>query len=189
MADFCTIAELRSALGIGTLYSDATVEEVVTSATNIIQNVLWYNNYNILAVESTTTTKATVYVDKPIEFQVGQSIIISNCGTQYNGTKTVTEIAPDSFSYAITSGTVELKKSIKPYGTAKATTSVDYTVVPEIRTATLVIAIDIWQARASSNSGGVSPDFQPSPYKLGNTLLARVRSMIANYLNPNGLVG
>ncbi len=30
---------------------------------------------------------------------------------------------------------------------------------------------------------------QPSPYKMGNTLLARIRGLIANHLSPNGLVG
>jgi hypothetical protein len=52
-----------------------------------------------------------------------------------------------------------------------------------------MIAVDIWQARNSSNAGGVSPDFQPSPYKMGNTLLARVRALLANHLSPKGLVG
>jgi hypothetical protein len=52
-----------------------------------------------------------------------------------------------------------------------------------------MIAVDIWQARQSSNAGGISPDFQPSPYRMGNTLLARVRGLLANHLSPNGLVG
>ncbi len=33
------------------------------------------------------------------------------------------------------------------------------------------------------------PDFQPSPYRMGNTLMARVRGLIADYLHPGGLVG
>ncbi len=59
-----------------------------------------------------------------------------------------------------------------------------------LREASLLIAVDIWQSRQLSNAGGVPPDgFTPSPYRMGNTLLARVRGLIANYLNPNGLVG
>jgi len=52
-----------------------------------------------------------------------------------------------------------------------------------------MVAVDIWQARQASNAGGISPDFQPSPYRMGNTLLARVRGLLAPYLSPNSLVG
>ncbi len=52
-----------------------------------------------------------------------------------------------------------------------------------------MIAVDIWQSRQQTASGGISPDFQPSPYKMGNTLLARIRGLVANHLSPNGLVG
>jgi hypothetical protein len=53
----------------------------------------------------------------------------------------------------------------------------------------MMIAVDIWQARQMSATGGISPDFQPSPYRMGNTLMARVRGLIADYLHPGGLVG
>ncbi len=43
-----------------------------------------------------------------------------------------------------------------------------------------MVAVDIWQARQASNAGGISPDFQPSPYRMGNTLMARVRGLLAS---------
>jgi len=46
-----------------------------------------------------------------------------------------------------------------------------------------------WQARQVSSTGGVSPDFTPSPYRMGNTLLARVRGLIAHALDPRSMVG
>jgi hypothetical protein len=52
-----------------------------------------------------------------------------------------------------------------------------------------MIAVDIWQARQNSNAGGISPDFTPSPYRMGNTLMARVRGLLADHLAPGGLVG
>jgi len=205
-ATFCTQAELRTVLGIGTLYSDSVVEEVCQAAENIIKGHLWYNNY-YAAARSLTDNFATLYFQQPHGMYVGQSVIITNAGSPFNGTKTITEIngatqvsalnyqnySLTAYNYSITyaaTGANQVKNPIQPFATVAATTNVDFGTVPEIREATTLIAVDIWQSRQLSNAGGVSPDgFTPSPYRMGNTLLARVRGLIANYLNPSGLVG
>jgi len=205
-ATFCTQAELRTVLGIGSLYADSVVEEVCQAAENIIKGQLWYNNY-YAAAKSLTSNVATLYFQEPHGMYVGQSVTITNAGSPFNGTKTITEINGAlqvsalnyqnysltaynySISYAAT-GSDQVKNPIRPTATVAAATNVDYATVPEVREATTLIAVDIWQSRQLSNAGGVSPDgFTPSPYRMGNTLLARVRGLIANYLNPNGLVG
>ncbi len=58
-----------------------------------------------------------------------------------------------------------------------------------VQEAALLISVDIWQSRQVSSTGGVSPDFTPSPYRMGNTLLARVRGLIAHALDPRSMVG
>ena len=84
----------------------------------------------------------------------------------------------------------QIKFEVQPFGTITgAVTSVDYAIQPEINLASLMIAVDIWQARQASNAGGISPDFQPSPYRMGNTLMARVRGLLADHLAPGGQVG
>ena len=205
-ATFCTQSELRVVLGIGSLYDNAVVEEVCQAAENIVKSHLWYNNY-YAAARSLTDNVATLYFQMPHGMYVGQSVIITNAGSPFSGTKTITEINGAtqvsalnyqnysltaynySISYAAT-GSDQVKNPIQPYATVAATTNVDFATVPEVREATTMIAVDIWQARQLSNAGGLSPDgFTPSPYRLGNTLLARVRGLLANYLNPNGLVG
>ena len=205
-ATFCTQAELRTVLGIGSLYDNSVVEEVCQAAENIIKGQLWYNNY-YAAAKSLTDNVATLYFQEPHGMYVGQSVIITNAGSPFSGTKTITEINGAlqvsalnyqnysltaynySISYAAT-GADQVKNPIRPTATVAAATNVDYSIVPEVREATTLIAVDIWQSRQLSNAGGVSPDgFTPSPYRMGNTLLARVRGLIANYLNPNGLVG
>lgn len=192
MASLVTIAELRSALGIGSLYSDTVVEEVCTASSDIIDAMLWKNVvYN--TGHSNTTNTGTLYFDQPVNkiFYVGETVTISGNGSKHNGNKTLTGVGETTITYAITgnNNTAAPFHPVAPYGTVAAETYVDYTVIAEIRTAALVIAIDIWQARQASNSGGISPDFQPSPYRLGNTLLARVRSLIAPWTSPNSLVG
>jgi hypothetical protein len=74
-------------------------------------------------------------------------------------------------------------------GQVAADTYVDYTLDAAVQEAALMISVDIWQARQASNSGGVSPDFAPSPYRMGNTLLARVRGLLAHAISPNSMVG
>lgn len=188
-ATYVTKAELRVLLGIGALYTDAVVEEVCQAAENIVKGYLWFNNYNIIASETTTTTSATIYTDEIHNILVGETVVVENCGAKYDGSKTVTAKTDYSITYTINNGTVEAKHVVRPYGTLSATTHIDYATLPEIRESAAMVAVDIWQARNSSNSGGVSPDFQPSPYKMGNTLVARIRGLLANHLAPNGLVG
>jgi hypothetical protein len=79
---------------------------------------------------------------------------------------------------------------VNPFGTATADTYVDYSLIPAIQEASLMISIDIFQSRQAPSSGGVTIDgYAPSPYRMGNTLLARVRGLLAPYLAPGSMVG
>lgn len=186
-----TIAELRTALGIGSLYSDTVVDEVCQSAQDIVFSYLWVNALNNSGHSNTTNT-GTLYFDQSIYgvFYVGQVVNIQGNGSHHNGNKTLTGVGERTITYAITgSPTAAPYHPVNPYGTVTADTYVDYTTVAAVNEAALMIAIDIWQARQASNAGGISPDFQPSPYRMGNTLTARVRGLLAPYLSPNSLVG
>jgi len=188
-ATYVTEAELRSALGIGNLYSSAVVEEVCQAAENIVKSKLWFNEYAVVAHESTTSV-ATIYTAIPHDFIIGQTITVENAGAKYNGSKTVTAIPTIySVSYAVNNATAEVYNALVPFGNVKGITHIDYETLPEVNQAALMIAVDIWQARQASNAGGISPDFQPSPYRMGNTLMARVRGLLADHLAPGGQVG
>ena len=186
-----SIATLRTALGIGTLYSDAILTEVVNAADNVLLPFLWKNDKPIIAHGNTGTT-GTLYFDEDIRdtFYVGQSVTISNAGTKYNGTKTITGVSAYSFNVTTSHTSDNPYHTVVPYGTAAAETYIDYTTVPAIQEASLMISIDIWQSRQAPSSGGVSIDgYTPSPYRMGNTLLARVRGLLAPYLDPRSMVG
>jgi hypothetical protein len=88
-----TIAELRTALGVGTLYADATLQEVCDAADNVLLPFLWNNQMPTVA-HSNVGTVGTLYFNDPVEdfFYVGQSITIANSGQKYNGTKTITAV-------------------------------------------------------------------------------------------------
>jgi hypothetical protein len=186
-----TVAELRTALGVGTLYTDAVLQSVCDAADNVLLPFLWKNEQPIIA-HGNVGTVGTLYFNDDIRevFYVGQSVTISNAGTKYNGTKTITAVDIKSFSITTTHTSNNPVHAVVPYGTAAAETYVDYTAIPAIQEASLMISIDIWQSRQAPSSGGVSIDgFTPSPYRMGNTLLARVRGLLAPFLDPRSMIG
>ena len=187
-----TVAELRSALGVGSLYPDATLQEVCDAADAVILPILWNNNsYNV--AHSNTTNTGTLYFETPIKdvFYVGQTVVITGNGSKHNGSKTITGVGAYSITYAITgnNNTAAPYHPVNPLGQVAADTYVDYTLDAAVQEAALMISVDIWQARQVSSTGGVSPDFTPSPYRMGNTLLARVRGLLAHALSPDSMVG
>jgi hypothetical protein len=187
-----TVAELKAALGVGSLYSDSTLQEVCDAADDVLLPFLWKNeNYNV--GHSNTTTEGTLYFEESVvgTYYVGQSVTITKNGSPFNGTKTITGVGDYSITYAVTgTPTATEYHPVVPYGVVSGVTQNTYTTIPAIREASLMISIDIWQSRQAPSSGGVSIDgYTPSPYRMGNTLLARVRGLLAPYLSPNSMVG
>ena len=188
-----TVAELRTALGIGTLYTDAVLQSVCDAADNVMLPFLWTNTTPIIGHSNTATTGTSFFNDYVQDvFYVGQTLVITGCGSKHNGNKTITGVGEKSVTYAISgnNNTPTTFHPINPYGKAAADTYVDYTTIPAIQEASLMISVAIWQARQAPTGQGVSIDgFAPSPYTMSNQLLARVRGLLAPYLSPNSMVG
>lgn len=189
----CTIAELRTALGVGSLYSDVTLQEVCDAADNVLLPFVW-NNSTFNVGHSNTTTTGTLFFDFPVQdiFYVGQTVTISGNGSKHNGSKTLTEVGYDSITYAISgnNNVAAPYHPVNPLGTVAAETYLDPATVPALQEAALMISVDIFQSKQAPSSGGVSIDgFAPSPYRMGNTLLARVRGLLAPYLDPRSMIG
>ena len=213
-ASYVTAAELTANLGIGTLYSNSTIEEVCQTSEDLINSYLWFDSYPVVGA-AIYNNVGMVLLSSPITYVTGQSITLSNCGATYNGAKTITG------TYPYTNGSVTLPyfinfpfnyfqfprgfsmiqfnlthaddnyHQIVPYGKALGVDTKDtgYSTTPAVREAAMMLAVDIWQARQQSSAGGVSPDFAPSPYRMGNTLMARVRGLLSPYLSPRSMVG
>jgi hypothetical protein len=188
----CTIAELRTALGVGSLYADATLQEVCDAADNVLLPFIW-NNTTFNSAHSNTTTTGTLYFDDVVNetFYVGQTVTISGNGSHHNGNKTLTEVGEYSITYAVTgTPTAAPRHPVNPLGSVAASNYLDPATIPAIQEAALMVSIDIWQSRQAPSSGGVTIDgYQPSPYRMGNTLLARVRGLLSPYLDPRSMVG
>ena len=183
-----TVAELRSTLGVGTLYSDATLQEVCDATDVVLLPMLWqnelYNTHHSLANNVATLYFTTDVIDY---YYVGQTVTITKNGSPFNGTKTITGVNNYSIEYAAT-GADQGKHAIQPFGTVAASAT-DYSTDTAVQNAALMIAVEIWQARTATLSGSNAVDFQPSPYRMSAQLLAKIRGMIAHCLSPNSMVG
>jgi hypothetical protein len=188
-ATYCTEAELRANLSLGSLYSSATVEEVCQAGENIVRSYLWFNTAYVAAT-ALKSLLATITTAQPHGFNEGQSVVISDSGSAFNGTYTIVSASEYTFTYNVASGADQDQHLVRPYGVVTgAFHGTNYSSVPEIKLATLMVCTEIWQAKQAANGGALDPNFQPSPFKMGSTLIAKIRGLIANHLAPNGLIG
>ena len=186
-----TVAELRSTLGVGTLYTDAVLQEVCDATDVVLLPMLW-NNYTFNVAHSNTTTEGTLYFNEPIKdvFYVGQTVAITGNGAPHNGSKAITGMTDISITYAVTGTPAEKPRhNVAPFGQVGVVPTVDYSTDTAVQNAALMIAVEIWQARTATLSGSNAIDFQPSPYRMSAQLLAKVRGLIAHALDPRSMVG
>ena len=213
-ATYVTSAELKANLGIGTLYADSIVEEVCQTAEDLLNQYLWFDSYPVVGA-GIYNNIGMVLISSPMSYVTGQTVTLSGCGATYNGSKTITGTYPYTngsvvipyflnfpFNYfAFPRGYSMIQFSlthadenyhqIVPYGKASGVDTKDttYGATPAIREAAMMLAVDIWQARQQSSAGGVSPDFSPSPYRMGNSLMGRVRGLLSPYMSPRSMIG
>jgi hypothetical protein len=185
-----TVAELRSVLGIGTLYTDAVVDEVCQAAQDIVFSYLWKNEVNNYA-HSNIVGSGTLYFNNLVRdvFYVGGTVSITGNGATFNGNKVVTSMTDYSITVTTTHTTAEAIHAVQPFGTVAGTQYGNYATVAAVNEAATMVAVDIWQSRQASNSTTLTADFQPSPWRMSASLIAKVRGLLAPYLSPNSLVG
>ena len=214
-ATYVTEAELRANLGIESLYSSAIVEECCQTAQDLLNQFLWFDSAPVVGV-TLQDNIATVMIANPAIFSTGQSVTLSGCGSTFNGTYTITGTIPwssgtvnqipslvfnqysfnwpNGFSFiqfAKTAANVNFQR-VLPYGSAVGadTKTNSYATTPAVREAAMILAVDVFQARQVSQTGGVTIDgFSPSPYRMGNSMIGKIRGLIAGYQNPSSMVG
>jgi len=189
----CTVAELKAALGVGSLYADATLQEVCDAADNVLLPFIWANT-EFSVGHSNTATTGTLYFDVPVKdvYYVGQTVVITGNGSKHNGSKTITEVGEYSITYAITgnNNTPAPYHPVNPFGMVAADTYLDPTAIPSIQLAALMVAESIWQSRQANSGNGMAPDgSMGSFYAMSSQLISRIRGLIAPYLDPRSMVG
>ena len=182
-----TLSEFKDVLGIGDIYADPIVQEVADAAEDIILSYLVFNQSKIshVSLSNNVATYGTTAVNF---FNVGDSLVITGCGSPFNGTKTVTEKGDYGFKVAITNADIK-ERQIKPLGNAIVSgQATQWDNTPAVREAALAVACDIWITRQGT-LGQQGVDFQPAPYRLGRSLMSRVSGLLAPYMDMDGLVG
>ena len=214
-ATYVTEAELRANLGIENLYSSDVVETVCQTAQDLLNQFLWFDSAPVVGTVLQNNI-ATVMIANPTIFATGDSVTLSGCGSTFNGTYTITgtlpwstgttnnfpNIAWNTYAWNWPKGYsfIQFSKTaananftrVLPYGSAVGadTKTNAYATTPSVREAAMILAVDIFQARQVSQTGGVSIDgFSPSPYRMGNSMIGKIRGLIAGYTNPNTMVG
>lgn len=214
-ATYVTEAELRANLGIENLYSSDIVETVCQTAQDLLNQFLWFDSAPVVGTVLQNNI-ATVMIANPAIFSTGQSVTLSGCGSTFNGTYTITGTLPWSagtatsfpaiswnsyawnwpkgysfIQFAKTASDTNFAR-VLPYGSAVGTDTKtnSYATTPAVREAAMILAVDIWQARQVAQTGGVSIDgYSPSPYRMGNSMIGKIRGLIAGYTNPGTMVG
>jgi len=213
-ATYTTMQELRDNLGIGTLYLDATVEEVCQTGQDLLNQYLWFDSAPVIGASLSSNT-ASVVLANPGIFVIGQSVTIAAAGSTYNGTYTLTGAFPGStvpvsigtslftqlqfnnfptgysvIQYAKTASDDPFHR-VLPNGTATGpdTKTASYATTAAIRQASMILSVDIWQARQTSMASNGMDGISASPYRLGYQMINRIRGLIQPYANPSSLVG
>jgi hypothetical protein len=183
-----TVAQLKATMGLGTLYSDADLQNICDSANAIVLSYLPHNTQLVVAKEANGTT-GTIYTEDPHHLVVGETINVENVGAHYNGSSTITAVTTYSISFTDNQLTTQTKRTVVPYGKVTGPENTTWEDYDAICMAALMIAVDIFQAKTAPSGGATAIDFQPSPYKMGISLLSRVKGLLAPYMATGGMVG
>jgi hypothetical protein len=186
MPQIVTAGELRSILGVSvSLYSDAYLEQMIESAELTILPLL--TGYQSAVTEVFVDNGIAYYGTQRVNYFVpGQSVVITGCG-DFDATVVVTNdrISPLIF----TSATVEADTTYTipqiPAGLAcidGATAGDLYAGVAPIKSAILVVSVEVFQSVTAPGNQIMSDAFQPSPFVLGRSLTNRIVGLLGPFL-------
>ena len=191
MPSIITASQLRSVLGVSSsLYSDSYLNGIIESAEGVILPLLEsYSNkitgYKVVNGSAIFTTQL------PNQFVAGQTLTIAGVATAFNGSQTVTNtyIRPYFFSIATNEADINYQPVIPAgdaYVTGKSAATL-YAADPDIENAITIVSVEIFQSITAAGGQIEGVDFQPTPYRMGRSLSARVYSLIAKYTETGSI--
>jgi hypothetical protein len=188
MPTIITASELRSTLGVSSsLYSDAILSDIIDSAEAVILPMLV--SYSV-PIDAVSLVNNIAYFSTPVQnpFGESQSVVISGCGSPFNGTRTITTNLLDdaAFSAAITNADI-ISKNIIPSGLATLTGASTYVGNSAVESAVLVVSVEIFQSRTAAGGQIEGVDFSPSPFRMGRSLFNRCVGLLGPYLDTSSM--
>ena len=188
MASIVTVAELRSILGVSSaLYNDAYLTDIIDTAEQVILPMLTRYAQPIDAVELEDNV-ATFHTLGAHEFSLTQSVVITGCGSPFNGTFTITAVPDDyEFSVALTNADI-VKRNVIPSGLATLSGASTYVGVSAVESAVLVVSVEVFQSRVAPGGQIEGVDFSPTPYRMGRSLFNRCVGLLGPYIDVESIV-
>ena len=92
------------------------------------------------------------------------------------------------FSAAITNADV-VEKHIIPAGKATLSGASTYVGNPNVESAVLATAVEVFQSRTAAGGQIEGIDFTVSPYRLGRSLFNRISGLLGPYIDTETMVG
>lgn len=186
MGTYVSLQELKDTLGVGNLYSDATLNQVIDAVDNVVDSYLDHNRIGVSYYEVTDNV-AKLYTLAPHGFIKGQTVTVSRVATALNGSKVLTDVSTYSFSYAAVTADVE-RTHLKPSGSALGPETTTFSTIPELREGCLALCVDVFQSRLAPGGQTEAVDFTPGPFRLGRSMVSRIHGMIAKHLDVGSLI-
>ena len=190
MPSIVLASELRAILGVSSsLYNDAYLNDIIDTAENVILPMLVKYQSPIQAAELSDDV-ATFFTAGEHKFSEGQQVVIAGVSATFNGTRTITDVADDllSFTAAITAADVS-EFNVIPSGTATLVGAATYVGNPNVESAVLATAVEVFQSRTAAGGNIEGVDFQVTPFRLGRSLFNRVSGLLGAYLDVETMVG
>ena len=189
MPTIITTATLRSTLGVSSsLYNDAYLDDVIDTAEAVILPML---NKFAVGIDAVSLTENVAYFSTTNlnPFTEGQSVVITGCGSPFNGTHTITTslLNDAAFSVAITNADV-ISKNVIPSGLATLSGASTYVGNSAVESAVLAVSVEVFQSRTAAGGQIEGVDFAPSPFRLGRSLFNRVSGLLGPYIDVETMV-
>jgi hypothetical protein len=190
MPTIITATQLRTVLGVSTsLYSDSVLDDIIDTAESVILPLL--TSYSV-PIDAVSLVDNVAYFSTATlnPFGEGQSVVITGCGTPFNGTRTVTTslLNDDAFSAAITNADV-ISRNVIPSGLATLSGAATYVGNSAVESAVLAVSVEVFQSRIAPGGQIEGIDFtNVSPYRLGRSLFNRVSGLLGAYIDTDSMV-
>jgi hypothetical protein len=195
--------ELKTTLGIGDLYANDVLDQVIGSAESVILSMLTRDRKFIdqvcctaVLVPPAVGTVIRFRTTEPHNYVVGIDIRFGEFPRANFSGRQLTVIEVPEENVVIAEATTAFNPGefdptpVIPNGVVyRESARAFYDAIPEVREAALAIAVDIFQSRVAPGGQTEAIDFTPGPYRLGRSLITRVSGLLGRWLDPGSMVG
>jgi hypothetical protein len=189
MPSIITATQLRSVLGVSSsLYNDAYLDQIIDTAEAVILPMLEKYASPIGSTKLLDNVAIFTTLGENV-FSAGQSVVITGCGTPYNGTRTILDddnLDEYQFAAAITNADIN-ERNVIPSGLATLSGASTYVGNDAIESAVYVVSVEVFQSRTAAGGQIEGVDFAPTPYRMGRSLVNRVQALLAPFIDVESL--